>query len=215
MYVEHIRSAALPVDDGATNWRDLQTFLSAFDMHGLRSPLIQQKGPNEPNGPSWNPAWYSLTVEAREKATVYSLGLLLYCIFEGTSNPNISLVNAWPFEPHIEFPAFMSTPPDIQTCIMRCTVDTPEWSSADRRFTADACVGQKMFTRERDKIVVRACKSGGEPKDVLNEVTLGWTEELMRAARFYASPEWLQGSVGQTRPTLNGVLKMLETASLD
>lgn len=51
---------------------------------------------------------------------------LLYCIFEGVSNVRISLANAWPCEPDIEFPQLRRTLISMRECIRRCTIDAPE-----------------------------------------------------------------------------------------
>ncbi|KKK19815.1 hypothetical protein ARAM_004518 [Aspergillus rambellii] len=55
---------------------------------------------------SSNRAWFALPAAAREKATVYNLGLFIYTVFEGLSNVECNIANQFPNEQEVEFPVF-------------------------------------------------------------------------------------------------------------
>ncbi|KAK7711175.1 hypothetical protein SLS64_002244 [Diaporthe eres] len=75
---------------------------------------------NPPQG--YNVAWACLTPHEQERAEVYMLGRLLWCVFEGMSAPQRGAVwQSYRNEPEFEFPAFSRTPPDLRGLIERCT----------------------------------------------------------------------------------------------
>lgn len=57
--------------------------------------------------------WFVLSRSQVEKAQVFPLGLMTYCIFEGVSSVGRSLFHAWPVEPDVEFPSFKRTPLEV------------------------------------------------------------------------------------------------------
>lgn len=77
-----------------------------------------------------NRAWFSLSHESQEKAQVYSLGLFIYCVFEGLSSVRSSIANSYPIDPDLEFPEMRRTPPAIQELIKKSTIDALEWQEA-------------------------------------------------------------------------------------
>lgn len=75
---------------------------------------------NPPAG--YNVAWACLTPAEQERAEVYMLGRLLWCVFEGMSAPQRGAVwQSYRNEPEFEFPAFARTPPELRGLIERCT----------------------------------------------------------------------------------------------
>lgn len=75
---------------------------------------------NPPQG--YNVAWACLSPSEQERAEVYMLGRLLWCVFEGMSAPQRGAVwQSYRNEPEFEFPAFERTPPELRGLIERCT----------------------------------------------------------------------------------------------
>ncbi|KAL1872123.1 hypothetical protein Daus18300_004492 [Diaporthe australafricana] len=75
---------------------------------------------NPPRG--YNVAWACLTPTEQERAEVYMLGRLLWCVFEGMSAPQRGAVwQSYRNEPEIEFPAFERTPAELRGLVERCT----------------------------------------------------------------------------------------------
>lgn len=168
-----------------------------------------------------NPAWFSLSTSTQEKAQVFSLGLFLYCIFEGMSNPRVSLANAWPCEPHLSFPKFRSTPTFMREIIRKCTADAPEWESPCTTTINDAgpCRGQYGVDRVDGRLYpghhVDMIKITDDISEVISQSVFGWWEsEISRARAFFERRDWHTGDIGKNRPTLRGVLFMLNDAEL-
>lgn len=164
-----------------------------------------------------NPAWFSLSSSAQEKAQVYSLGLLLYCIFEGVSNPRVSLANAWPCDPDVEFPEFRRTPDIIRHCIRQCTVDAPEWESEDERSPMKPSVHSGLGRVTRVDGRLYPARRGDTDRDashiadaVLATAKAWWENELRRTKRFFENEDWRTGHMGKERLTLREVLAMLD-----
>ncbi|KAM7223112.1 hypothetical protein V8F06_001668 [Rhypophila decipiens] len=63
---------------------------------------------------SKNRPWFALSRQSQEKAMVYTLGLFIYCVFEGLSSVRPSLAYRFPIEPVINFPDFCRTPIGVQ-----------------------------------------------------------------------------------------------------
>lgn len=84
---------------------------------------------NPPRG--YNVAWACLVPVEQERAEVYMLGRLLWCVFEGMSAPQRGAVwQSYRNEPDLEFPAFARTPPELRGLIERCTAGRrPQLSS--------------------------------------------------------------------------------------
>jgi hypothetical protein len=64
--------------------------------------------------------WVSLSPPDREAAVVYSLGKTLWCIFEGMGTHDTQNTQSFRFEPTLQFPQFVQTPPDLRPLIRRC-----------------------------------------------------------------------------------------------
>lgn len=84
---------------------------------------------NPPHG--YNVAWTCLTPVEQERAEVYMLGRLLWCVFEGMSAPQRGAVwQSYRNEPEFEFPSFVRTPPELRGLIELCTAGRrPQLSS--------------------------------------------------------------------------------------
>jgi len=70
---------------------------------------------------SYNIAWLCLTEREQEAATVYMLGRVLWCIFEGVSAPHRGAFwQSYRWEPDVEFPNFRRTPVAVRGLLQRC-----------------------------------------------------------------------------------------------
>ena len=198
---------------------DLLTSFSCISEPG--NPSTKRRMQNGPHG--GNRPWFSLSTDAREKAQVYSLGLLLYCIFEGVSNPMVSLSNAWPYEPHVEFPTFKSTPLKIRDLIYKCTIDAPKWHTCDGEDDLDGKknsretsrvirIGSKLHASER---TFTETEGADMQEQVLKTAQRWWVQELQEAAHYFKSEAWLHGHIGMERPSLHEVLDILDSVSAD
>jgi len=148
-----------------------------------------------------------------ERAMVFTLGIFIYCLFEGLSNPRNSIANAFPFETHhdVEFPEFKRTPTAVRDIIWKCTGDGWQWKHGQR------C----RIVRVDGKLVIERLRKGREEnteelmekevaRELLNTGMRWWEEELAKAERFFKSDEWERGDFGNKRPTLLGLLEMIE-----
>jgi serine/threonine protein kinase len=119
-YLENIISS-LPLDE-------ITKFALLFRTHFSSStdaatePEHASKLYESPNN-GYYAAWVRLSHEQRESATTYSLGKLLWCIFEGQSNVERSFRNSLRHEPDLEFPSFRHTPLEVRELIRHCTRD--------------------------------------------------------------------------------------------
>ncbi|KAE9373655.1 hypothetical protein N431DRAFT_285734, partial [Stipitochalara longipes BDJ] len=78
-------------------------------------------------------SWLRLTHQQREAATVYALGKLLWCIFEGQGSVCRNLRNTPRYEPTVEFPEFRASGGKVRELIWKCTWDAPEWRGETER----------------------------------------------------------------------------------
>ncbi|KAM7205454.1 hypothetical protein V8F20_003223 [Naviculisporaceae sp. PSN 640] len=90
-----------------------------------------RKRPTQATGESYvsskNRPWFALSRQSQEKAMVYTLGLFIYCVFEGLSSVSPSLRYRFAIDPDISFPVFRRTPTSIQNIIRQCTSDAPQF----------------------------------------------------------------------------------------
>ena len=75
------------------------------------------------------PAWHSLNSYQREAATVYSLGKIMWCIFEGCSHTTNCMLEEFERESEVEFPAFLKTPEWMRKIITECTRGSTDWNA--------------------------------------------------------------------------------------
>jgi hypothetical protein len=140
---------------------------------------------------------------------VYSLGLFLYCLFEGLSNVRVNIANAFPCEPGVEFPEFRKTPPAVQAIIERCTIDAPEWN------LAEASVRARRVVQVQDKLFPEGLTGSTQDLADITKLVLDtgmewWQSELVKAEKFLEGEEWRSGIFGRERPTLREVLEFIE-----
>ena len=158
-----------------------------------------------------NTAWFSLSPASQEKAMVYSLGLFIYCVFEGVSNLRVNIANAYRHDPDIEFPEFRRAPADIRELVRRCTIDSPDWP--ENRDTLLPPRSSRVI-RIHDKLYGARYQSSGCLGNVVEDVVetglVWWTTELERAENFLKTEMWATQEFGRERPLLREVLLDLE-----
>lgn len=201
-------------------WQNLVHFPPEHTSPGISSDSShlhheKKSGSYHPDtyGQSTNVPWFSLpSACAQEAAQVYSLGLFIYCVFEGLSNCRISVANAYPCEPDVEFPLFTQrTPEDVRILIRKCTVGAREWERAERHVPRVVRIGKRLFPE--GKIV--SCLNGSEEHETENiwdTATLWWKNELARTESFMHHAQERLDRYVRERPTLREVLIMLEQA---
>ncbi|KAL2821115.1 kinase-like domain-containing protein [Aspergillus granulosus] len=159
-----------------------------------------------------NRAWFALPPVAQEKATVYSLGLLLYTIFEGLSNVQRNVANQFPIEPDVEFPTIRRTPDAIEKIISQCTGDVPDWKATGLQSESSRVVrvGGLLYPKAQTDLP----RDTWETFETIMASFLNfWSIELARAEKFPECPEWETGDFGRKRPRLCEVLEALENIS--
>ncbi|KAK0941358.1 hypothetical protein LTR29_007045 [Friedmanniomyces endolithicus] len=178
--------------------------------------LIDAYRPANPSPPpsfveSKNLAWFSLSPTAQDKAMAFSLGLFIYCVFEGLSNVRVNIANAYSHDPDIEFPNFRRTPAAVQTLIHQCTADAPEWPENAHVLSPPRAA---RVIRIRDRLYGARYQASGCTVDVVEDVLQTglrwWATEMERAESFLDSEAWRSQDFGCERPSLRSVLSSLE-----
>ncbi|RDW93322.1 uncharacterized protein DSM5745_00644 [Aspergillus mulundensis] len=161
-----------------------------------------------------NRAWFALPPSAREKATVYNLGLFIYSVFEGLSNVQRNVANQFPIEPEVEFPTYRRTPAVIREIIQHCMGDTPNWHTAGLR-------SESPRVLRVNGLLYPETQTNLEPDtrasfDAVMETLLNfWNTELMQAEKFLDDPNWKTGDFGRGRASLRDVVDTLGSLSED
>lgn len=158
-----------------------------------------------------NRPWFALPPAAREKAVVYSLGLFIYCVFEGLSNVQRNVANQFPIDPDVEYPVFQQTPEDLQKVIQQCLIDTPDWQAVALPQTFRVVRVNGLLYPETQTDLERDTHVTFEI--VMDTFLKFWGVELMRAEKFLDSPEWKKGDFGANRASLREVVNALEDRS--
>jgi hypothetical protein len=128
-------------------------------------------------------AWVPLSKLERERAQVFMLGKLLWCLFEGVGSIN-SCVTVETFRDEVSeqhFPEFRRTPESLRACIRRYTSGATEWNG---RYPTVMRRGNKLFPREKyEKYGASECTSF----DTQEAARSWWKQELSDAERFVES----------------------------
>lgn len=148
---------------------------------------------NPPHG--YNVAWACLTPTEQERAEVYMLGRLLWCVFEGMSAPQRGAVwQSYRNEPEFEFPAFERTPPELRPLIERCTGGRrPQLSGLVVRKGSKLELRGELGSSELFRPAERDSKyyrGRGERVRVIRQVAANfWREEVAWAENFLLKRE--------------------------
>ncbi|KAK3293558.1 uncharacterized protein B0H64DRAFT_477075 [Chaetomium fimeti] len=160
--------------------------------------------------------WQSLSRERQEKAMVFAIGKLLWCMFEGVSHTRNSTDERYETETPIEFPNFAGTPHGLRGLIRQCTAGAPEW-----RAVGTAAVG---IIRTRMEFVVARDEraelgDGCTPREAMDAAKTLWTRRVGEMQEYMeARCRWLADMpvAGDdlllgfpSRPSLSQVLESL------
>ncbi|KAJ0160278.1 hypothetical protein CTA2_8234 [Colletotrichum tanaceti] len=156
---------------------------------------------NPANG--YNICWACLSPKEQEASEVYMLGRVLWCIFEGASAPQQAAVwQSYRWEAEVDFPAYLRTPPKIQSLIDRCTVG--------RRATLGNQIG-----RDGNRLVFKGSGKMADPGDIRTAAATWWKSEVAWAEEFLTTREasksvggWDENHFG--RPSLQEVVDELD-----
>ncbi|KAH8748312.1 hypothetical protein F5882DRAFT_490062 [Hyaloscypha sp. PMI_1271] len=219
---------------GWYSWSPPEVYYTEYLEHVASSPHVPEKtrekytavlrkwrpdwAPKSRSVRYWNPefgfsvAWTSLTEPERERAMVFMLGKLLWCLFEGVGSIN-ACVTPETFRDELSeqhFPEFRRTPEAMRACIRRYTSGAPEWEG---RYPAIVRRGNKLFPRERyEKFGAAGC-TAFEAQEAARQ---WWKQELADAERFLEnrSSKCAEGLGGRSitalqdgRPLLKDVLR--------
>ncbi|PVH87637.1 hypothetical protein DL98DRAFT_566715 [Cadophora sp. DSE1049] len=205
VYIENLRVNATTTSHP---WEDLVSGYSTGASDGIDADTWIET--HVPHGR--NPVWFAMSASKQESAQVYSLGLLIYCIFEGLSNVKINIVNSWPHDPDIEFPEFRRSPLAIRDLVKRCTRGAREWNTSGdpsdrpspvRRIAGKLYPSVQMQTRFGDERL----------NEAVVETARVWWESQLEDARDFLRCE-ATGKWRAERPSLNEVLAALEDPAL-
>lgn len=206
-YVENLRKEVGGFEGQVAPWDELIALYNRASLPKVREGCGKVADSNWP--------WFVLTSEQQEKAQVFLIGLMMYCIFEGLSNVRLNIANKYRHEDsEVQFPRFLRTPVQVQVLIKRYTAGAPEWESA-RAFAENQTHGcprrNRRVVQKDDQLQTEGWMGSETEYDVL-ETGLGWwTAELQRAKWFFETCGDCYRDAGKTRPTLEQVLLDVET----
>ncbi|PMB68510.1 hypothetical protein BM221_005089 [Beauveria bassiana] len=216
-YVENIEREMQRVEAGAAAapWRDLVALYRSVSLPHKRAVCGKVEDSNWP--------WFVMTAQQQEKAQVYMIGLLIYCIFEGTSNVRLNIANAYRHEdPEIQFPTFKNSPMLLRKLIQKYTAGAPEWEPYETHPSRDhSSTWPPRATRviRNGTNLQTEASAGAESNletehDVLETALNWWAVELQRAKHFFTTHGETYRDVGECRPTLKEVLLDLQCLQL-
>ncbi|KAK2747001.1 hypothetical protein FQN57_002573 [Myotisia sp. PD_48] len=213
----HEKIARSGLIDNATSEKYCSLFYR-YLLSKRQSSIATQKRKydNPPNG--WYFPWLLSSPAEREAHLVYSLGKVLWCIFEGEGDADIILGRSLLIDADRTFPEFNATPPPIQDLIKRCTAGAREWK--------DGTIG--IVRRGGQVYPLGRSGAGGEPTATLEEtkdaIKSFWQSEMVKAERHaLASIAYNMGKAQESdielldylhRPKILEVLETLHQFSL-
>jgi len=218
-YAENIRSSLAAFPSGSSSSSSSSSAPFARLLAGYAPPWDQEDN-SESAVAKANRAWFLLPKAAQEKATVYTLGLFIYTVFEGLSNVRGNIANQWPIDPEVEFPAIRNTPEVVKDLINRCTDGAME--EEEEEDGEEAGLEEGGGQRQRTRVVRKGGYLYPEGQLDLEQGTAAtaaavvaaalswWSGELERAERFLESEEWRNQRFGENRPSLIDVARALE-----
>ncbi|KAI0412577.1 hypothetical protein F5X98DRAFT_391845 [Xylaria grammica] len=215
-YVEHLIRLC---HSNLVPHHDRLRYREALGRHLSRMPLREGLYSN-PAGGYFEP-WKVLTPQRREAAMVYSLGKVLWCIFERWSHTTNGMDEEYSEECDWEFPECRRCPRPIQTLIQQCTQGSPSWDTSRRNSLIR--VGTKIYPRETTNKTktIKTVVTGLETLEFSKEM---WRSRLKAMDEYLETKErWETGkqnpgdesSLGfPLRPTLDSIQQVLENLNL-
>ena len=182
------------------------------------APMVSQEIPGESVHPvlsAQNRVWSALPTRCRTSAMVYSVGLLLFCIFEGISCFRRNLATSFEFEPDLNYPSFRATPPWLRDCIQRC-IDSPVGSMHHRRRSSSQEYEDALdpmssrLTRDGGKLRMKESEnhSSSEAASIRSIVVNSWQQILETVESSLTAID--VDSTYPTRPSLQDILDLLD-----
>jgi hypothetical protein len=206
-YLEYL----LLLSDSDTVPEDIRAYYLAL----LTKHLPSSSDPSKQrlyNSPTcgFNRAWLSLSPQEAEAAMVYSLGKLLWCIFEGVGSLSPFTVRhstAFSDDQGIEFPEFKKTPLGGPRALIRCcTAGAPEWEG--RHFGGLVRKGDIAYPRDWDETL----RGWATADDAVKAAQEWWKEEVKRMDDYLSTKDRPGTFVpAMERPCLTEVLRQLES----
>lgn len=161
----------------------------------------------------YHPVWPLLTKQEQESAQVFTLGKVLYCIFEARSCVETIIDVSFPYERHGEFPTFVNTPPEMQDLIINCTVGAREFKK-DRPFLVRR--GDFLYPKGKTG---RGNEPTGTANDTKQTARQMWLSELRNIEEFINSKAQFKAGCADIaamerlsylkRPSLDSVLQCI------
>lgn len=160
-------------------------------------------------------AWSLLDEPELDRAQVFRLGKLLWCIFEWSAciKCNLSPDNVRERGLRPGFPAFsQATPAAVQHLIRRCTARAPEWVGRRRPIEKE---GDRLVCVDAGLREQTECDEGDEGVLVQKAAKSWWQEELRQATAYVEAKAMQKDQRQQIEmptdgPTLAGVLEFLQ-----
>ncbi|KAG6364516.1 hypothetical protein INS49_006117 [Diaporthe citri] len=207
-------------ENGTKRWKCLVPNHHLTD--GSRRPItLTNITPTHHNSP-----WDGLSAAAQEKAMVHSLGLFMYCVFEGVSNVCRGRAKAFLYEPDVEFPKLKRTPRVIKDLINSCITQRLVRSSGDQLNVRDGGKFDGEGIKVDQVVMVGGCLYPSGDTElvrgtestciaVLETAKRWWEWELDRACTCVTGTGWIDEGTATTGLTLDDVLKMLKSITLE
>lgn len=216
-YIEYMELLATGLGE---EWEELRV-----EAHDLLAKRIAGWRPSTQRDPYWNSdggfsaPWRELLRKRRkegslalEKAQVYMLGKLLWCIFEETPFVRCGVSQEVLCDDEMgrdgdgtrpRFPQFRRSPLEVRELVRRCTEGDRVWEERHDDRGGLFMSGRKLL----------AAGATGEGKDTMERAKEWWVSEVERAKRFIVHGSTLKETLeeaAERRPTLVQVLNVLE-----
>jgi hypothetical protein len=140
--------------------------------------------------------WTALSGWEQESAMIYSLGMIMWCIFEGVPSPKNPLSKIFKTEDEQEFPQFTTrTPQLVRNLIKACTQGHKDWSTqgkVSKTTTNDSANTHAYDIVRRGYRFYPRGQSGVNGEPVADEHTTRWTAREMWRARLRDMEEYLE-----------------------
>jgi hypothetical protein len=191
-YVEYLEVLVSGLEGEYEDAREEFEALLEAKIPGWNPGNQQDRYRNSPGG--FSAPWLALLERRRhhgdlglEKAQVFMLGKLLWCIFEGTPlircgiDHELLQDNGGFTEMRLRFPEFRRTPRELRDLVRRCTHGAPEWEEGRVTNVLELCGGKLVALDGRD-----VEEAAGEY----------WIGEIERARKFLGGMDGISPSDG-------------------
>ena len=154
-------------------------YAAMAEEHGISGAHIHMRPEQKYDNPAqgYFEEWNVLSASGQEAAMVYSLGKVLWCIFEGWSHTVNSPAEEYTVDSEWEFPEMRRGSARIQALVKGCTQGSPEWCR--QSLDAGPSPGPDDLVRVGTKLYPRGQAGNCSTTDtVLALETLRYSKEL-------------------------------------